>query len=188
MLHRIWLGIRAGSFTWIVPDHVGAARFPRSEAALRALAERQVTLLVNLHERPVPEARLAAHGLRAVHLPVRDLTPPSVAQLQAGVAAMAEALLAGERVTVHCGAGLGRTGTLLAAWLVSRGRSADAAIAEVRARRPGSVETEAQVEAVRAFAQAWAGHDAGAPATAPSPALDAITPEPSHPLDPGGTS
>lgn len=152
MVGRIWLGLRAGSFTWIEPDRVGASRYPRDAAALRKLSHRGVRLLVNLHEKPVPEADLAAAGLRAVHLPVPDFTPPTVEQLSAGVTAIDAELARGGRVVVHCGAGLGRSGTLIAAWLVTQGRSADAAIAEVRGQRPGSVETDAQQDAVRAFA------------------------------------
>ena len=155
---RIWLGIRAGAFTWIVPEQLGAARYPRDAAALTSLAQNGIRLVINLHQTPVSPAALAAAGLRAVHLPVPDFTPPTVAQLESGVAAIDAALAAGERVAVHCGAGLGRTGTLIAAWLVTRGRNADGAIAEVRARRPGSIETEAQEGAVRDFAasRGWA--------------------------------
>lgn len=47
-----------------------------------------------------------------------------------------------------------RTGTLIAAYLVkARGLTVEAAIAEIRRVRPGSVETPAQEAAVRAYAE-----------------------------------
>jgi len=92
------------------------------------------------------------------HLPVADFTPPSPAQLDRGAAAIAEAIAAGERVAVHCGAGKGRTGTLLACYLVYQGLAADAAIARVRAVRPGSVETRAQAAAVKAYQDRYGRH------------------------------
>lgn len=57
----------------------------------------------------------------------------------------------GESVGVHCTAGLGRSGTMAAAYLVARGATADDAIATIRAFRPGSIETEAQEDAIRLF-------------------------------------
>jgi protein tyrosine phosphatase len=57
------------------------------------------------------------------------------------------------RVAVHCGAGLGRSGTPIAAYLVSQGAAPDDAIALVRARRPGSIETAEQEVAVHEFAR-----------------------------------
>jgi protein-tyrosine phosphatase len=68
------------------------------------------------------------------------------------VAVIDDALSRGVRVAVHCGAGLGRSGTLLAAYLVSQGAAPDAAIADVRAARPGSIETDEQEAAVHYFA------------------------------------
>jgi protein-tyrosine phosphatase len=46
---------------------------------------------------------------------------------------------------VHCAAGLGRTGTFAAALLRSLGIAPDAAIALVRATRPGAIETPEQL-------------------------------------------
>jgi atypical dual specificity phosphatase len=112
-----------------------------------------VSLLINLHTRRHDPALLARHGLTELHLPVRDFTPPEPEQIARGVEAIELARGEGRRVAVHCGAGLGRTGTLLACYLVRRGLSPSEAIARVRAARPGSVETAEQAEAVATYAR-----------------------------------
>lgn len=150
-LRRTWVALRAGAVTWVVPGEVAATRYPRNEGALRALATSGVTLIVNVHERPLPEPTLAGLGMRTLHLPVPDMSAPTLAQLEIGVRAIQSATEARERVAVNCGAGLGRTGTLLAALLVARGASASDAIGAVRSRRPGSIETAEQEHAVHAY-------------------------------------
>lgn len=58
-----------------------------------------------------------------------------------------------QAVGVHCAKGRGRTGTMLASYLVAReGYSGDEAIKETRRRRNGSIETRGQEQAVRDFA------------------------------------
>jgi atypical dual specificity phosphatase len=147
------LGLHTDTGSWVVPDAVLACAYPRSDAALAALAARGVGLVVNLHERAHAPAALARHGLVEVHLPTPDFTPPSPEQLRRGVDAIEAALRDGRRVVAHCKGGRGRAGTLLACLLVARGASPDAAIAEVRRRRPGAIETAAQEAAVAAFAE-----------------------------------
>ncbi|KAM3842240.1 LOW QUALITY PROTEIN: protein tyrosine phosphatase domain-containing protein 1-like [Diretmus argenteus] len=57
------------------------------------------------------------------------------------------------KMTVHCHAGLGRTGVLLACYLVFASRmSAEQAILFVRAKRPNSIQTRGQLIRVREFA------------------------------------
>jgi atypical dual specificity phosphatase len=150
---RVWTLARLKRVTWLDADRLAACRYPRSDSDLRALAERGVSLLVNLHERGHSPAQMQRFGLTELHLPVRDFTAPSLEQLERGVQALVTTVDAGERVAVHCGAGLGRTGTLLACYLVQRGMAADEAIDDIRRLRPGSVETPEQVAAVHAFAK-----------------------------------
>ncbi len=164
ILKRLGLVIDRG--TWLEEGRLLGCAYPQREAAILGLTRQGVSVLVNLHERAHDPARLARHGVEEVHLPVADFTPPSPAQVDRGIAVIAEALAAGRRVAVHCAGGRGRTGTLLACYLVHQGLAADAAIARVREVRPGSVETRAQVAAVTAYQDRHGQHD-GARAVTP---------------------
>jgi atypical dual specificity phosphatase len=150
---QLWNYATLKRVTWLDDESLGACRYPRDERSLKELADHGVKVLINLHERAHPDHRLARHGLTEVHLPVPDFTSPTPGQLEQGVRAIERAIADGQRVVVHCGAGLGRTGTLLACYLVSRGFGPDEAIARIRAARPGSVETEQQHAAVIQYAR-----------------------------------
>ena len=138
---------------WLEEGHLLGCAYPRRETALAGLAQQGVSVLINLHERAHEPSHLARYGLTEAHLPVADFTPPSPEQRAQGVATIQQGITEGKTVAVHCGGGLGRTGTLLACYLVERGLSGEEAIARVRSVRPGSIETPAQVAAVEAYSE-----------------------------------
>jgi atypical dual specificity phosphatase len=148
MLDRLFSEHGFGS--WITPSLV-ACSYPDSEEEIAALASQGVSLLVNLHTRAHPAGALAAHGLTELHLPTRDFTAPKMESIATAVAAVDREIAAGRRVAIHCGAGLGRTGTLAACYLVHTGMKAEAAIKAVRRARPGSIETAGQEDRVREY-------------------------------------
>lgn len=92
-----------------------------------------------------------------LHLPTIIMQPPSQADLAAFlrlIARMESSPLdpARPHVVVHCAAGQGRTGTLLACSLMARqGYSAEEAMSEVRRLRPLSIETVGQEECLRQY-------------------------------------
>lgn len=83
-------------------------------------------------------------GLRWVRYRVWDMTAPELQDVRDFVAEVDGELGRGGRVAVHCLGGVGRTGTMVACYLVLHGMTPPEAIAEVRARRPGSIQTEEQ--------------------------------------------
>jgi atypical dual specificity phosphatase len=151
------------AFDWLLPERLGACVNPSVSAdAAAALEAGHIGLVINLHERPDPPALLARLQAEAVHMPVPNSDPPTPDQLDRGVAIIVEALARGTRVAVHCAAGLGRSGTLLAAYLVSQGTAPDEAMVRVRSARPGSIETDEQERAVHYFADRHSVDSSGA--------------------------
>lgn len=143
------------NFSWVVEDRLaGMARPGRTnplDEDLAALAELGIKLLVSLTETSTSAESAAAHGLEVLHIPVRDMTAPTMAQLHEFTSRAVLSVDGEKPVTVHCEAGMGRTGTFLAAWFVAQGMGADEAIEKVRQLRPGSIETEEQEQAVRDY-------------------------------------
>jgi len=89
---------------------------------------------------------------RYLYLPTVDDEAPSLEQLHKGVAFIAAEVAEGGRVYVHCGAGVGRAATMVAAYLVSTGLTPDEAWARIRAVRPFIRPTAAQVRQLGRFA------------------------------------
>lgn len=56
-------------------------------------------------------------------------------------------------MAVHCEAGLGRTGTMLAVYLIAQGDSAEAAIRQIPEVERVAVETPRQIQFLEQFAQ-----------------------------------
>jgi atypical dual specificity phosphatase len=117
------------------------------------LRKQGIELLISLTEDPPRRDWVNDAGLLVMHVPVEDMEAPTQGQLDRCVSAIERANGQGMGVGVHCGAGLGRTGVILAAYFVSKGTSAQNAIGKVRRLRPGSIETDEQADAVVEFAR-----------------------------------
>ncbi len=119
-------------------------------ARIAAWRPRVVLTLLEAHEFAALGVQDLAHAFTAAglvwhHLPIPDMGVPGADfARRLADAGVLETLRRGERVLLHCAAGLGRTGMLAAKLLVALGVPADEAISQVRARRPGAIETPAQ--------------------------------------------
>jgi predicted protein tyrosine phosphatase len=119
---------------------------PDPEAAMaRAGADRIVSLCERqeLVERfPAYVAWLTAHavdgkeGARAIWFSIPDLHAPGLATVRPLLAHLRDGVAAGHGFLMHCGAGIGRAGTLAAALLMTMGADRTSAIATVARHRP----------------------------------------------------
>jgi atypical dual specificity phosphatase len=141
------------NFSWVIEGRLAGMACPEPADAER-LREMEMTAIVSLSRKS--PFRRPPEGISVLHLPVADMTAPAQEQLLRAVRFLDVAIGKGGRAAVHCVAGYGRTGTVLAAYLVSEGAEPEEAIHRVRKARPGSVETVEQEHAVHRFAETWA--------------------------------
>jgi atypical dual specificity phosphatase len=140
-------------FYWIEQPLLAGLARPSEQEDFLWLRKQGIEVLLSLTEdRPRRDWANQAN-LLVFHEPVEDMEAPTQDQLDRCVSAIQRAMERNMGVAVHCGAGLGRTGTVLAAYLVAKGMNANAAIARIRRLRPGSIETDEQVDAVELFAR-----------------------------------
>jgi atypical dual specificity phosphatase len=143
-------------FTWVDKPHLAALALPESADDLAWLRRNGIDVVISLTEDPLPRGWVNDAGLMGVSVPVPDMEPPTDRQLDHLLDTIRRANASRMGVAIHCGAGLGRTGTVLAAYFVAQGLTPREAVAKVRDLRPGSVETAEQERAIEAFARRFA--------------------------------
>ncbi len=119
---------------------------------LKALKRVGVTFLVTLTMREPEVKELEQYGIKNLWSPFADMTAPSITQAADICNKIYQAIQHGETVAVHCRAGLGRTGTILAAYLIREGNAALTALETIRRIEPRWVQSEQQVNFLDKFA------------------------------------
>ncbi len=150
-------------FYWLIENELAGCPRPGSrrgrtaegdtlDADLAWLREQGIGAILSMTETPLDDGALAHHGFETLHLPVDDLHAPTPAQLHYALRFIDEQRARGNRVAVHCLMGQGRTGTVLAAYLIRGGSDAEDALRHLRAVCPGAIGSKEQEQALRAFA------------------------------------
>ncbi len=135
-----------------VDEHVAGSAILESPEEVDWIASKGVRVVISLvgpeEYDDAVRRRMEELGIELHFFPVEVMQAPPLEELARIVELIHERIGEGKRVLVHCIAGCGRTGTVLAAYLVSKGMGPDEALDHLRSIRPCSVETMEQYGAI----------------------------------------
>ncbi len=130
------------NFSWLEQPIIAGCGRPETETELQAAKNEGIRAIVSLTSSPLPADIVTKLGFTYIHEHVSNA--PTIEQLNRILKFIENQKMKSNPVLVHCGEGIGRTGTVLAAYLVYRGSRADDAIRKVREKQPGSIQTMEQ--------------------------------------------
>lgn len=144
------------NFSWIAYRKLAGSARPVTKEELEALRAEGIRAIVSLTGTPLNPETINELRFDFLHSHISGM--PNAEQLLKIIQFIEKENSNSKPVLIHCGEGKGRTGTVLAAYLIHQGVDADEAIRLVREKRPGSIQTPDQEESLRAFASALRKH------------------------------
>jgi atypical dual specificity phosphatase len=143
---------RPTNFSWVTEGRLAGSGLPITEAELKWVIDKGIKSIVTVREVPLPSKWFDAGDIDYLHLMVEDYGAPTMEVLDETVDYIDEKIRRGKPVLVHCAAGKGRTGAVLAAYLIKKENlTADQAIEKIRFMRPGSVQSVTQETALSMY-------------------------------------
>jgi len=143
---------RPTNFSWVVEGKLAGCGLPVTHDEFEWLVENGIKSVVTVREVPLPKDWFDGSDMDYLRLEVEDFGAPSIEDFDKAVSFIEDEINKGRPVMVHCAAGKGRTGAVLAAYLVKNQHlTAEQAIAKLRGMRPGSVQSVAQETAISMY-------------------------------------
>ena len=147
---KIWK--KPDNFSWIIEGKLAGSAIPTSIDEVQWAIDQGVKSIVTIREEPLDTDY--TNNVNYFHVHSNDMGVPEFDDLVKTVDFIHDRIVNDEPVMVHCLAGLGRTGTILACYLIKyKKMSADDAIQKVRDERPGSIQSFPQEEIIFQFAK-----------------------------------
>ena len=150
---------RPTNFSWVIEGKLAGCGLPVTEGEFKWVTEQGIKSIVTVREVPLPPEWFDGgddddddDDVGYLHLKVEDFGAPTIEELDEAVDFIDQQIRSGKPVMVHCAAGKGRTGSVLAAYLVKKqGMTAEEAIEKIRSMRPGSIQSVVQETAVSMY-------------------------------------
>ena len=148
-LHGMITG-KPDNFSWLIDGKLAGSAIPTSKDEIKWVQEQGVKSIVTIREEPLVNEWIK--DVNYLHIMSNDMGVPEFDDLIHAVDFIHRRITNNEPVLVHCLAGLGRTGTILACYLVKyQNTSTEEAIQKVREERQGSIQSYPQEEIIFRF-------------------------------------
>lgn len=135
------------NFSWLINNKLAGSGMPTSSTELQWVIRKGIKSVITMTENPLPESWV--QDIKYLHVPTEDFSAPDMEKIDHTIDFIQERIKNGEPTMVHCAAGVGRTGTILACYLIKHHNfSVKDAIDKVRKERPGSIQSESQEIAI----------------------------------------
>ena len=141
---------RPDKFSWLIKSKLAGSGIPTSINEVQWVLDQGIKSIVTIREEPLDESW--TRDINYLHVLSNDMGVPEFNDLIHAVDFIHRRITSNEPVLVHCLAGMGRTGVILACYLVKyQNMSADEATQKVRKERPGSIQSYPQEEIIFRF-------------------------------------
>ena len=141
---------RPDKFSWLIENKLAGSGIPTSIDEVQWVIKQGVKSIVTIREESLDESWIK--DVNYLHVLSNDMSVPEFDDLVHAVDFIHSRITNNEPVLVHCLAGMGRTGVILACYLVKYQKmSASEATEKVREERPGSIQSYPQEEIVFRF-------------------------------------